>query len=192
MKPICWLRITDYIRDWARVTLGTPMRVKNKPILDILSLEGIRPVLLLPAENELPGFKAFGNAMCDTWYAALTVGVEMDAWGMEKEFGITKATLDQYLPVLCPSYAVAENGAVRIWDSDTSFGKQQTTTLLRLIRDVFWSSVGKYATEYRKAHFGAKYAQIDMLESFCKDYHINDMHLEAMRREWQRRCKREK
>lgn len=192
MKPICWLRITDYMREWARVALGSQKHVNGIPVLDILNLKGVRPALLMPTINELPGTGAPGNSMCDTWHAALSAGLEVDAWGMEREFGVTKETLEQYLPVACPDYAIAEDGAIHSWDNDTSFGKQQSTALLRLIRDAFWSAVDNHATQYKKSHLGTKYAQIDMLESFCKDYHINDMHLEAMRREWQRRCKRER
>ncbi len=190
MKQICWLRITDYMRGWARVALGGAKRVKEDPVLEILNLKGVQPILLMPTDSDLPGFGAPGNAMCDTWHAALLAGIEVDAWGMEREFGITKEVLEPYLPVACPDNAVTKDGAIHAWNSDTSFGKQQAIALLRLIRDAFWSAVGDYAVQYKKAHFGAKYAQIDMLDSFCRDYHINDMHLEAMRREWQRRCKR--
>ncbi len=192
MKSICWLRITDYMRGWTRVALGSAKRIKDIPVLDILNLEGAQQVMLLPTDNELPGLGVLGNAMCDTWHAALVAGLEMDTWGMEREFGVTKELLEQYLPVFCPDYAVTEDGTIHSWDNDTSFGKQQSTALLGLIRDAFWSAVGNYADQYKKAHFDAKYAQIDMLESFCKEHRINDMYLEAMRREWQRRCKRGK
>lgn len=192
MEQICWLRITDYMREWARTTLGSPKRVKGEPVLDILSLEGVQSVLLMPTSDGLPGFGSLGNAMCDTWHAALTVGLDMDAQGMEKEFGITREMLVQYIPVACPAVAITTDGSTHPWNRDTSFGKQQAAAILRLIRDAFWSVVGNYAIQYEDANFGIKYAQIDMLESFCKDYRINDTYLEAMRREWQRRCKRGK
>lgn len=192
MEQICWLRITDYMREWTRTTLGNSKRVKDEPVLDILSLEGVQSALLMPTSDGLPGFGTLGNAMCDTWHAALTVGLEMDAQGMEKEFSITREMLEQYLPVACPAIAITMDGSTHPWNRDTCFGKQQASAVLRLIRDAFWSAVGNYAVQYENAHFGTKYAQIDMLESFCKDYRINDTYLEAMRREWQRRCKRVK
>lgn len=190
MRNICWLRITDYMRGWARAALGSAKRIKDAPVLDLHRLNGVEQVLLMPADDELPGFGMPGNVMCDTWHAALMAGLEMDPLDMEREFGITNEVLEQYLPVICPDYAIDEDGAIRPWDSNTCFGKQQAIALLRLIRDTFWSAVGNYASEYRKVHFGTKYAQIDMLESFCMDYHIDDTCIEAMRREWQRRSKK--
>lgn len=190
MGHICWLRITDYMRGWARMALGNGKSVKGIPVLDIKSLDGMEQVRLMSTDDELPGDGVPGNVMCDTWHAALTAGIEMDPWGMEQEFGITSEVLDQYLPVECPDYAVGQDGAIRPWDNNTCFGKQQAIAILRLVRETFWASVGNYASEYRKVHFGTKYAQIDMLESFCKDCHIDDTCIEAMRREWQRRSKR--
>ena len=190
MEPICWLKITDYMRGWARMALGGPKRVKDDPVIQVQNLEGAQPVLMMATDNELHSGDVPGNVICDTWHAALEVGLEMDACGMEREFGVTRELLSQYLPVACPPYAVADNGTVHPWDSDTSFGQQQAAALLRLIREAFWRAVGDFSRWYQREHAGEHYAQVEMIEAFCKRYQTDDVYVEAMRREWQRRCKR--
>ncbi len=191
MEHICWLRVTDYMRGWTRMVLGTRYRVHELPVIQVKGLDGASEVLAMSVSEELPGIGVPGNAMCDTWHAALEAGLEVDAWGMEREFGITREVMDQYLPVLCPDVAVDEDYITHPWTSDTCFGREQAIALQRLLRDAFWSAVDNYASDYKRAHSDAKYAQIDMLESFCKEYKSDDTHIDAMRREWQRRQKRE-
>lgn len=184
------MRITDYMRGWARVTLGGPGKVKDEPVLHIKDLKGIDSVLLMTADDELPEKDGLCNVICDTWHAALDIGLNVDPRGTEREFGVTRDTLRQYLPVACPQNAVTEDGIIRPWDSDTGFGKKQATALLKLIREAFWAAVGNYSSEYEKLHQGENYAQVEMIESFCKDYRTDEVYVEAMRREWQRRLKR--
>ena len=119
------------------MALGGPKRVKDDPVIQVQNLEGAQPVLMMPTDDELHSDVVPGNVICDTWHAALEVGLKMDAWGMEREFGVTRELLSQYLPVACPPYAVADDGTVHPWDSDTGFGQQQATALLRLIREAF-------------------------------------------------------
>lgn len=192
METICWLKITDYMQGWMRATLGGPERVKNDPVIHVHTLDGAGAVMMMTTDNEPSWMGVPGNVICDTWHAALSVGMEIDARGMQKELGITREVLAQYLPIACPKNALADDGSIHPWDSDTSFGKEQATALQRLLREAFWESVDNYSREYNKEHLGEKYAQIEMLEAFCKEYHTDDMYIQAMRREWQRRCQRAK
>lgn len=190
MEPICWLKITDYMRGWARRALGGSKRVRNNPVIEVQNIEGVQAVLEMPADDELHSDVVPGNVICDTWHAALEVGLEMDAESVEKVFGVTRELFCQYLPVSCPPYAMYEDGTVHPWDSDTSFGQQQAASLLRLIREAFWQAVGVFSNAYQQAHKGERYAQVEMIEAFCKEYRTDDVYVEAMRREWQRRQKR--
>lgn len=172
------------------MALGGPKRVKDDPVIQVQNLEGAQPVLMMPTDDELHCGDVPGNVICDTWHAALEVGLEMDAQSVEKVFGVTRELFVQYLPVACPPYAIYEDGTVHPWDSDTSFGQQQAASLLRLIREAFWQAVGVFSNAYQQAHKGERYAQVEMIEAFCKEYRTDDVYVEAMRREWQRRQKR--
>lgn len=54
MEPICWLKITDYMRGWARRTLGGPKRVRNNPVIEVQNIEGVQAVMEMPADDEPP------------------------------------------------------------------------------------------------------------------------------------------
>ena len=190
MEPICWLKITDYMRGWARRALGGTKRVRNNTVIEVQHIAGVQAVLEMPADDELHPDVVPGNVICDTWHAALEVGLEMDAESVEKLFCVTRELFCQYPPVSCPPYAMYEDGTIHPWDSDTSFGQQQAASLLRLIREAFWQAVGVFSNTYQQAHKGERYAQVEMIEAFCKEYRTDDMYVEAMRREWQRRQKR--
>ena len=43
---------------------------------------------------------------------------------------------------------------------------------------------------YAREHRGERYAQQDMIEDFCRETRTDDIHVPAIRREWQRRVKR--
>lgn len=189
---ICWLKVTDYMREWLRRTLGTGRTVRGQPVLSIRHLPGVREVMMMETTEELPAGNKPGNAMSATWRNALEAGMSYDVAAVEKEYGVTRDVLDEYMPVACPDNSVSEDGIIRKWNDDTCFGKQQATALTRALREAFWRSVDDYSTEYAKTRQDESYAQIEMVESFCGDYGIDDMYVDALRREWQRRKKREK
>lgn len=191
MDTICWLKITDYMQGWLKSTLCGGKKVRNMPVISVRHIEGAREVMMMPAEDELPDGGAPGNAISATWRNALESGIIIDPKTMEKEYGVTREVLRQYLPIECPKHAVTKDGIIRQWTNDTCFGKQQATALLRLLREAFWQAVGEFSEEYSREHAGEKYAQVEMIESFCKETHTDDVYAEAMRREWQRRQKRQ-
>jgi len=59
-----------------------------------------------------------------------------------------------------------------------------------LLRETFWQGVAEYNHEYARRQEGRKYAAVDMIEAFCRDTETSDLYVDALRREWQRRCKR--
>ena len=190
MEAICWLKITDYMRGWMRKTLCCGMKIGNEPVISLSSIHGAGEVLGFGVEDELPEHGIPGNAMSATWRCALEVGLEYDQDVMESMYGVTEDTLQQYLPIACPRNSMTVDGIMRAWTNDTCFGKEQSTALLKLIREAFWEAVGRYSEQYAQEHTGEQYAQVEMIEAFCKATDTDDSYVEAMRREWQRRNKR--
>ena len=62
----------------------------------------------------------------------------------------------------------------------------------KLLREAFWKGVEDFDREYAAKHNGSKYAAVDMIEAFCVDTGTPDIHVDALRREWQRRVKRKR
>lgn len=189
-ESICWLKITDYMQGWLQKALGGNVTVKGRRALSVQQLPGAQEVMMMGTEDDLPGRGSLGNAISSTWYNALEAGLSLDPSAMESQYGITRDTLQQYVPIVCPRYAVAKNGIVRSWTSDTYFGRQQSIELQKVLRNAFWRAVREFSVEYADAHKGKQYAQIDMIEDFCMENNIEDTYVDAIRREWQRRVKR--
>lgn len=187
---ICWLRVTNYMRGWLRYALGGRLTVKSETVLSVRHLEGIRRVMMMETAEDV-GCKP-GSAISGAWHDALVAGLEFDRWTMESEYGVTGETLRDYVPIECPCNAVSADGVIRPWTSDTCFGKQQSTELLRLLRGEFWGAVWEFSAMYAEEHKGEKYAQVEMIEAFCRETGTDDVYVEAIRREWQRRVKRMK
>lgn len=188
MSNICWLKITDYIRGWARHTLGTHMRVHGEPVISVAQLPGAQEALAMEAVEGLPIGNP-GNAISATWMNALQTGAALDPQAIELEYGITPDYLRQYLPIACPDNAFTDDGIFRPWTHDIAFGDKQSTALQKVLRNAFWTAVQKFSVRYQRQQHGRHYAQIEMIEAFCKATRTDDIYAEAMRREWQRRLK---
>lgn len=190
METICWLKVTDYMRGWARCALGCGTKIGKEPLISLYQIMGAKEVLEIGTDDDLPDHGTPGNAMSATWRCALEVGLEYDPATMECIYGVTEETLEQYLPIACPPTAMTVNGISRAWTNDTCFGREQAMALQKLLREAFWTAVGQYSKQYVQEHRGEKYAQVEMIEAFCRETKTDDMYVEAMRREWQRRNKR--
>lgn len=189
---ICWLKITDYMRGWIRSTLGGTQTVKGQPVISVHYLPGASEIMMMPTVDVLPGNGKLGIAISATWRNALDAGIAIDAATIESEYGVTREILRQYMPIACPRRAVSKDGIIRPWTNDTCFGKKQAMELLRLLRDAFWSAVWEFSARYAEERPGEKYAQVEMIEAFCRLSRTDDLYIEAIRREWQRRVKRAK
>jgi hypothetical protein len=62
----------------------------------------------------------------------------------------------------------------------------------KLLSEAFWKGVEDFDRDYAEKQNGARYAAVDMIEAFCVDTGTPDIHVDALRREWQRRVKRAK
>lgn len=190
MGNICWLKITDYMRGWCRHTLGTRMRVHGEPVISVTRLPGAQEALAMEAVEELPAGKP-GNAISATWMNALQTGAALDPQAVQLEYGVSRDDLRQYLPIACPDNAFTDDGIIRPWTHDIAFGDKQSTAMQKVLRDAFWAALRQFSGRYQRQQHGRHYPQIQMIEAFCKSTRTDDIYAEAMRREWQRRLKRD-
>lgn len=192
-KHIVWLKVTDYFQGWLRKNLGNKKaKAHGEPVLHFLHLPGAKDAMRLDAEVFDAGDHETGNSISALWYNALSSGLDYDPNTVEKEYGITREKLCQYMPLAVPDIAFIDGGRMRPWTENISFGSKQSIEVMKVLRNAFWKAVLEYSEMYAREHHGEKYAQADMLEAFCHDNDTDDIYLDAMRREWQRRCKREK
>lgn len=188
---ICWLRITDFIQGWVQHELGGGAQVKDYRVVSIQHLPGARRVLRMETLYEPMGKGQIGNSISATWRNALDAGLKIDPTAMEQNYGATKDSLMQYQPIECPRLCMTRRGVLREWTLDVNFGSKQAKAVQRLLRDAFWKAVQDFSDRYASEHRDEKYAQIDMIEAFCHETNTPDLYADPMRREWQRRIKRE-
>ncbi len=182
--------MTDYMHGWLQHELGGAARIKEQPVICVQHLPGVRNVLRMESEEEPTVNSPVVNSMSATWRNCLEAGIRLDASAVEREYNITREGLKLFVPIECPKMCMTKNGVLRPWTLDVNFGQRQATAMLRLLRAAFWKAVEEFADNYERQMQGRKYAQIDMIEAFCKETETPDMYAESMRREWQRRQKR--
>lgn len=192
LPAIGWLRVTDFLLGWIKSELSGGARVMNQRVVCLQHLKGARDALRMETCDDTMEAGQIGSAMSATRYNCVAAGMQLHPAVVQQMYGITEEELALFVPIECPRLALTENGVLRPWTNDTCFGAKQATALHRLLREAFWQSVGEFAGQYAREHHGEKYAQEDMIEAFCKETGTDDIHVPALRREWQRRCKRVK
>ncbi len=190
LPAICWLRVTDFEKGWIRYELGCGARVNEHRVVCVQHLDGARAVLRMETCEDTMAPGPVGNAMSATRYNCVTAGMVLSQEVVQQMYGLTPEALSLFVPIECPRLALTANGVLRPWTADTCFGAKQATALHRLLREAFWDAVGEFSEKYAQQHQGKKYAQEDMIEAFCKETGTDDVHVPAIRREWQRRRKR--
>lgn len=170
-------------------------------MVSVQHLDGARDLLRMETSNDVTGDNperlelesvSRKGTMSATRWGCIDAGLTLDARTVERLYGISREELALYMPIECPKVCLTSEGVLRPWTTDTCFGRQQTTALQQLLREAFWQGVAEYDREYARRQEGRKYAAVDMIEAFCREMETSDLYVDALRREWQRRCKRAK
>ena len=190
--PVVWMKVTDYMHGWLQHELGCNTSVMGQSMVSVLHLPGARNIMRAESVDDVMERRPIENVMSTTRYGCYAEGLSIDADVMTKEYGITRDTLQLYIPVECPRMCMTKNGTLRPWMRETCLTKEQASALMRVIKDAFWKAVTDFDREYSRRHGGSKYPAVEMIEAFCQETHTPDLYVEAIRREWQRRVKRQK
>lgn len=190
LPALCWLKVTDFVHGWLQYELGGGARVKEQRVVSVQHLEGARAVLRMETVDDVMEPGEIVSAMSATRRNCIEAGLTLDERVTQQMYGIDRETLRQFVPIECPRMALTKHGVLRPWTDDTCFGVKQATALQRLLREAFWQAVGEFAERYATLRQGEKYPQEEMIEAFCKETGTQDIHVPAIHREWQRRCKR--
>lgn len=190
LPALSWLRVTDFLLGWLEYELGGGVRVNNKRVVCLQHLDGARAALRMETVDDTMEPEPVGSAMSATRYNCVTAGLALNPEVVQQLYGISEEELALFVPIECPRLTLTASGVLRPWTSATCFGQKQSTALNRLLREAFWQAVGEFSEQYARQRQGEKYAQEEMIEAFCKETGTDDIHVPALRREWQRRCKR--
>jgi hypothetical protein len=189
---IVWLKVTDYMHGWLQYELGCEARVRNQRVVCVQHLPGARKVLRMETAEDMTGRTKIGNAMSATRMNCIIAGLDLDEELIVSEYGIDREAIKLFAPIECPKMCLTKNGVLRPWTLDICFGKEQASAMQRLLRQAFWDAVAAFDRRYAAQMGGEKYPAVDMIEAFCKETETCDVYVDAMRREWQRRVKRER
>ena len=191
LPAITWLKVTDYLHGWLQYELGGAASVKGQKVICVQHLPGARSILKMETVDDTKIAPSMtGISMSDTRKNCIEYGLKLDPEAVKKLYGMTKEQLKMYVPIECPKMCLTKNGVLRPWTLDVCFSQKQGTALQRLLRQEFWNAVEKFDAEYARQMDGMKYPAVEMIEEFCNETGTSDIHVDALRREWQRRVKR--
>lgn len=189
---IVWLKTTDYMHGWLQNELCGEARVGGQRVVSVQHLPGARDILRMPTAADTMEKHLLGNAMSATRRNCMCAGLDIDPEVMEKEYGVTKELLALFVPIECPKMCLTRDGVLRPWTPDVCLGREQATELQRLLRHKFWDAVGEFDRKYAAEQGGDKYTAREMIEEFCAETKTPELYIDSIRREWQRRVKRQR
>ena len=194
MPAIAWLRVTEFIRGWLVYEYGSKVMVNGRRVVCLQHMDGVRDILRMEtvADMKLSPDLPVELSLSASRYGLISAAMALSPEATERMYHISREQMQQFVPIECPRLRLTQDGLLRPWGGDAMFGDQQAKELLRLLRHYFWEGVGQFAMRYARQHEGERYAQEDMIEAFCRETETSDIHVEAIRREWQRRAKRAK
>ena len=192
MPAIVWLRVTEFIRGWLDYEVGSKVMVNGRRVVCLQHLDGVRDILRMESVDdvELSPDLPVDLSLSASRYSMLQAAMTLSPEATERMYHLSPEQMQQFVPIECPRLRLTQEGLLRPWSGDAMLGDAQAKALLRLLRHYFWEDVERFAGRYAREHEGEKYAQEDMIAAFCRLTKTSDLHIEAMRREWQRRCKR--
>jgi hypothetical protein len=166
--------------------------VNGQHVVCLGHLDGMRDVLRMEtvSDMELSPDAPVKLSLSAQRYSIISAGMVLNAAATERVYHLSPEELQSFVPIEVPRLRLTEEGLLRPWDGDAMFGEHQAKELLRLLRQAFWEDVERYAGRYAREHEGEQYAQEDMIVAFCRETKTSELHIEAIRREWQRRQKR--
>lgn len=189
--PIVWLKMTDYMHGWLQHELGGAARIGSQRVICVQHLPGARDILRMETAEDMVERGQVSNAISATRKNCIDAGFDIDPDTTKKMFGVTRDQLKLFVPVECPKMRINGKGLLRPWTLEVCLGKSQATALQRLLRQAFWDAVGEYDASYARKQNGRRYPAVQMIEGFCAETRTPDLYVEAIRREWQRRVKRQ-
>ena len=192
MPAIVWLRVTEFLSGWLVYEYGSKVMVNGRRVVCLQHMDGMRDVLRMEtvADLELSPDAPVGLSLSASRYGMLQAAMTLSPEATERVYHLSLEELLSFVPIEVPRVRLTQEGLLREWGGDAMLGDAQAKALLRLLREAFWEDVERFARRYAREHEGEKYAQEDMIVAFCRMTKTSELHIEAIRREWQRRCKR--
>jgi len=192
IPAIVWLRVNEWMRGWMNYELGSRAMVNGRRVVCLEHLDGMHDVLRMEtvSDVELSPDAPVELSLSAQRYSVINAGMVLNVAATERLYHLSLEELLSFVPIEVPRTRLTQEGLLRRWGGDAMLGDEQAKELLRLLRYYFWKDVERYARRYEREHEGERYAQEDMIEAFCRMTKTSELHIEAIRREWQRRCKR--
>lgn len=187
---IAWLRVTDFMHAWLEREMGCEVKIGEQRVICLQHLQGAREALRMEACNDMEQCRPVANAMSATLYNCISAGINLDPDTIKEEYDLTTETMRLFMPIETPKLCLTKEGVLRPWTTDIAMGREQAAAVQRVIRTAFWSAVDEFNAQYARLKHSSSYPARNMIEAFCVDTRTPDTYVDAMRREWQRRAKR--
>ena len=184
---MAWLKVTDYMHGWLEGELGGEVMAHGRRVVSLQHLPGAKAAFRMQATEDTMEPVKVRESMSVTRRNCIEAGMALDEKATTELYGVAREALALFAPIECPKMCLTRHGVLRPWTWDVAFGRQQATKLQGIVRNAFWVAVANFDKEYAEDHGGHKYAAKEMIEAFCEESGTPSYHVDAIRREWQRR-----
>lgn len=187
---VTWMKVTDYMCGWIESELGGTVVLKDHRVISMQHLRGIKNAMRMETIEDTSDNRDMSFSISASRRNYIETWINLDPDEIKRQYNLTKQQLAFYIPIECPQMCMTSEGVLRPWKLTTKFGRNQSGVLMKLLREEFWKAVDKFNKEFAAQKGGKRYTAKEMIEAFCVATGTNDVFLDAIRREWQRRCKR--
>lgn len=192
MPVVIWLKVTDYMQSWLQKELGCAHWIKDQRVICVQHLPGAKDTMMMETLDDVATPVPVSIVMSAVRMNIITAGMELDPEVIARDYSLTAESLDGFMPIECPKMCLTQAGVLRPWTLSISMTVKQAMQLQKVLREAFWEAVAAFDAKYAEQAGNNRYPAKEMLEAFCQETGTSDVHVDAMRREWQRRSKKSK
>ena len=186
---MAWLKMPGYMIAWLEGEYGGSIERYGHKLLSFHHVDGVRRVLKMETEDDTMVCSPEWQSLSQTRMECIQAGMGLNPDAIEAWLGVSPKQLAQYVLVECPHLALTQNGVLRPWTRDIAFSRPQARRLQAELQRLFWSGVDAFDARYADAH-PDYYPAVEMVTAFCDETGTEEIYIQEIRREFQRKRKR--
>ena len=185
---MAWLKMPGYMIAWLEGEYGGSIERHGHKLLSTNHLPNVRRIMKQETEEDIMVSSEEWQSLSQTRMNCIQTGLSLNPEAMAAWMQVDTKQIAQYVLMECPRLALTKNGVLRPGTRDTAFSRRQARLLQAELQKAFWNSVNTYDAHYAETHEG-HYPAVDMVAAFCEETGTDEVYIQEIRREFQRKRK---